>query len=114
MLIECIDTIARRLDRDILFAHIPDALLGGAFGNEGLNYEKCKTRDDAIAFLDEAGIAWRPCFRFFSTSGYILAPYTGTIFIDVPNDVTDTGYQAICKYFEHRNGLPAHSDEAGQ
>lgn len=114
-ILECIDAIARRIDRDVLFADIPEAIVGDLFEVDHRNYDpqyykKCKTRADAIAFLDASGIAWKPCFRFFSTSGFISAPYTGTIFIDVPNDAADQAYRAVCDYFEHEDGSPRFED----
>lgn len=114
MVIECIDQIARRLGRDILFADIPEALRQNVLScmdeNVAFDPETLETRQKAIAFLNAEGIDWTPCYSFSSTSGWLSCPYYGTIFIDVPNMPDDKNYKKVCGFFETADGEPLYDD----
>lgn len=108
-ILECIDEIAIRLQRDILFASPPPDEGPLDFLSEPDEVDT-PARRQAIEFLEAQGIEWKECWDFFSTSGILSSPYRGAIFIDVPNDETDAHYKIVDAFFEDKDGNPHFPD----
>src|SRR6266508_3024424 len=102
-LIEHIDSMARRLGRDVLFA---------AFEHDPIapppRWETSKVRKRLIAFLDEEGVHWEECAGLAREN--LVEYYVGQIFIDVPTALDDAQYRKVCGFCEFPDGTPRHSD----
>jgi hypothetical protein len=64
-----------------------------------------KTRQRVISWLDENGIAWKPCGSRASDK-YLLCGYLGEIYIDLPFDTANAEYQKLADYLETPDGQP--------
>jgi hypothetical protein len=100
-LIDHIDAIARRKQRDVLsirFVTRETKLLA-------YDYDQDPERLRVIAWLDEHAIAWQPCGR---VAGEYLQLYIGDVYVDVPYDTTDPTYELLRGYLENPDGTMRH------
>ena len=67
------------------------------------NWKKSKPRKDASAGAEAMEVGWEKCAEITDLS-FILMPYMGAIYFDLPVDEADPRYQAICSFFEHPDG----------
>lgn len=99
-LIECIDAIARREARDVLWiSFCPRASIEAL---TDFDYERSDARTQITHWLDEQGFSWRPCGEFADEN--CILPYLGSIYIDVPFDVGDAAYQKLADLLENPDG----------
>ncbi len=113
-LLEHIDAIARKKQRDILFVTFePRATiyLGEYIGRDILeeepnnyDYESDPKRTEVCQWLDDHKISWQECGHFASECGWMS--YCGQIYIDVPYDKNNAEYQLLEAYFEYPDGSP--------
>ncbi len=104
-LIGTIDAIARERQRDVLYARAPPSadLL---FDHK---WERAAGRVALVEFLTaHKMIRWEECMDW--NSGVLVAPYDGSLFIDLPVNVTNEQFQAVCAILEYPNGRPRFSD----
>ncbi|HLF95912.1 MAG TPA: hypothetical protein VI457_02105 [Methylococcaceae bacterium] len=99
MLIEHIDAIARKKQRDVLYVEFhPD--------EDGFerNYDHGRDplRQQVIEWLEANHIGWFPCAPFASEE--FMCPYLGQIYLDVPFSESDPVYQKVRDYLEHPDG----------
>lgn len=101
---ECIDAIARRMRRDVLFIefHRVDARgkLGGSVA--GFEWPRLTVRQQIIEWLDKRRIKWEPC-------GHVEVPaliisYRGQIYIDLPFDRGVSAYRELEAFLGKPNG----------
>ncbi len=95
-LIEHIDAIARKKQRDVLYLEFRDA-----DGNP-VDHHALPLRSQIIEWLDREGIGWQPCGGI--ASEHRIRAYTGQVYIDVPFAPADPGYQKVQAYLEHPDG----------
>ena len=101
MLLDHIDKIARDKKRDVIFVEF--AKCSHRRTKKGQEkWETLPERMQVTAYLDQIGVAWKPCGEIASESGY--SAYAGQIYIDHPYDEDDTVYQKIQDYFERPDG----------
>lgn len=100
-LLQHIDAIARQKGRDVLYLSFyprpADFLELSDF-----DHEKCRARKTIIKWLDTHGIAWEPCGEFADER--TMMPYLGSIYLDIPYDTEDAGYQKVTSYLENPDG----------
>jgi len=81
-LLEHIDAIARKLQRDVLYIAFVRA--------ESPNfedYENLESRKRILQWLDDESVPWRECGPYASET--TMRSYAGEVFIDVPFDETN-------------------------
>jgi hypothetical protein len=100
-LIEHIDAIARRKGRDVLYVVFPECYSAG--GNS-VEPDQCKARQQVIAWLDQAGIAWYPCAHPACDDGSFFLGYLGHIYIDLPFDTSNAEYRKLADFLETPDG----------
>lgn len=100
-LIEHIDAIARKKQRDVLSIrfYAPETV-------HEYDYEKDPERQRVIRWLEEQGMAWQPCGSAASESA--MLPYMGDVYVDVSYDVSDVRFQALQTYLENPDGTMRH------
>ncbi|MFL9906761.1 hypothetical protein [Paraburkholderia sp. RL17-337-BIB-A] len=96
-LLEHIDAIARKLQRDVLY-------LAFVRGSRPFyeNYESLDSRKRILQWFDDESIPWRECGRYASET--TMRSYAGKVFIDVPFDETNPQYQKVQAFLEHSAG----------
>jgi len=100
-LIEHIDAIARRKQRDVLYLAFFDV---GSDEKRPGNWRENPTRAQVIAWMDSQGYGWQPCGEFARENA--MQSYRGSIYLDVPFDLADPAYQALAAFLEHPDGTP--------
>jgi len=101
-LIEHIDAIARKKQRDVLSIR---------FYPQDTDFMKYDYLQDperlrVIAWLDEHGIAWQPCGPIADEN--CMPSYRGSIYVDVSYDTTDPTYELLRDYLENPDGTMRH------
>ncbi|KVE73575.1 hypothetical protein [Burkholderia vietnamiensis] len=102
-LIEHIDAIARKLQRDVLYLEFMKAQRPRRADYRGLG-----SRLRIVQWLDSEGIRWRECGQV--ASGTVVRSYAGEIFIDVPFDETDSQYRTVQAFLEYPDGAMRFDD----
>ena len=104
MLIEHIDAIARKKQRDVLFLEFHPEDYFSIFSKKKVkyNYQVDKVRKKVIKNLDTLGVPWQPCGHIASTS--MMCSYAGQIYLDVPYDESLPLYCALQDYLETPDG----------
>ena len=96
-LIEAIDAIARRKQRDVLFVHYQELFF--------LPDETYAPHALFVAFLMKHRIPWAPCTGPRKAgSGEHLSGGPALIYLDVPYDLDNPRYQALAGYLETPEG----------
>jgi hypothetical protein len=98
-LIEHIDAIARREQRDALYIVFFEEQRGTLVECDWRNNE---TRKSIIEWLDVTGFKWAECGEIANEN--IMRGYRGSIYIDTRFDKADPLYQKRETYLEHRDG----------
>lgn len=100
-LIEHIDAIARKKQRDVLSIrfYMREAI-------RGYDYRKDPERQRVTDWLDENGIAWQPCGPVANENA--MQAYRGDIYVDVPFEASDAQFQKLQAYLEHPDGTMRH------
>lgn len=100
-LIEHIDTIARKKQRDVLYIrfYTDDTV-------RTYDYRKDPERQCVIEWLDEHHVAWQPCGPV--ANEHVMRPYQGDIYVDVPFDVADAQFRQLQVYLENPDGTMRH------
>jgi hypothetical protein len=95
-LLEHIDAIARKKQRDVLYLEFHDA-----DGNP-VDYHALPLRPQIIEWLNREGVGWQPCGGV--ASEHRIRAYAGQIYIDVPFALENPGYRKVQAYLEHPDG----------
>lgn len=98
-LIEHIDAIARRKQRDALYILF--------FEEDGGKQVLCdwrenKSRKLIIEWLDANGYSWSPCGGKANVN--VMRSYRGSIYIDTPFDKDDPTYRVLETFLENADG----------
>jgi len=101
LLLEHIDAISRKKQRDVLFLTFHPKNWS-IFDEEIYDYQKDKRRKKVLKWFDKHGIPWQMCGPQASENGF--SSYLGEIYIDVPYDENNPQYQRIIKYLENPDG----------
>jgi hypothetical protein len=105
-LIDHIDQIARKKQRDVLFLEFhPESMSTFRMSDnesESYCYENDKVRDEIIKHIKKLNIPWTPCAQIASPGS--MSAYLGQIYIDVPYDKKLPLYQVLQKYLEYSDG----------
>ena len=80
-LINFIDAIAKKKDRDVLFIDFPAC---DPWKDEHSDWDDYAPRDSIIQWLDENKIAWQPCGPIANEN--TMSSYAGSVYVDVPFD----------------------------
>ena len=101
VLIEHIDAIARKKQRDVLFLEfgVPEDKKSYSFSYE---YEQDPIRTEILAWLDAHNISYTMCGDFASENGW--RAYRGQIYLDVVPDELDVLYKLLNEYLEDNEG----------
>lgn len=95
-LIEHIDAIARKKQRDVLYIEFrPES---GRLGDA----RELPLRQQIIEWLEKQSIGWQPCGEFANESR--MRSYCGQIYVDVPFTPGDPVYDRLVAYLEHPDG----------
>lgn len=106
-LIDTIDDIARKLGRNVLmvgFGNRP-AHMSLLHGPDACDWETDAVRTEVLKGLEARGIHHDPCMPI-SSPGFILYPYQGHVYVDVPDDPQHPAYKALVAYLEFDDGSP--------
>ncbi|SDH55403.1 hypothetical protein SAMN04487926_105274 [Paraburkholderia steynii] len=98
-MIDHIDAIARKKQRDALFVTFTDDPSGEP---SPYDWESHPGRAVIIEWLDTHGYAWQPCGEVADER--MMVSYRGSIYIDVPYDLADPRYRALEAFLEHPDG----------
>ncbi len=98
-LIEHIDAIARREHRDVLYLDFHADAQGVRFP---VDWHRNPSRSQVISWLDERGIGWQECGEFADEGR--MAPYVGSIYLDVPMEENDPLFLEVSAYLENPDG----------
>ena len=106
-LIEHIDAIARKKQRDVLY------LVFGLEKNREssyptFNWAESLRRQEVIAWLDDNSMPWVECAGVASEN--YMCGYTGSIYIDSPLDCANVEYQKLRDYLEFPDETMRHED----
>ncbi len=103
MIIEHIDAIARKKQRDVLYVTFhskkPD---DEESWDEQHDWENDPMRETVCHWLTEHQIDWKPCA--YVADENCIAPYHGQIYLDVPYDDHDPRYVQVRDYLENQDG----------
>lgn len=111
VLIEHIDAIARKKNRDVLFVTFepespalqqPEGEDYALFNWLNQDWNSHAIRKQVMEWLDENGIGWQLCGNFANPN--VITPYMGQIYIDVPYDRNLPEYQKLEVFFENSDG----------
>jgi hypothetical protein len=107
MILDTIDKIARQKQCSVLFLDFHKCIPRCSDDSDwfkryvGVDWDNLPVRRQVIEWLNEAGVAWRPCGDFAGQGGWmILEGYFGTIYVDVPFDQQDPLFQKIDACFD--------------
>jgi hypothetical protein len=100
-LIEHIDAIARKKQRDVLSIRFYTTETVRSY-----DYRKDPERQRVIDWLNERSIAWQPCGQVANEN--MMQAYRGDIYVDVPFDVSDAQFQQLQVYLENPDGTMRH------
>jgi len=103
VLIDHIDAIARRKQRDVLSIRF----VTRETDLPAYDYLQDPERLRVISWLDEHGVAWQPCGRVAKDN--YLQLYIGDVYVDVLYDTTDPAYELLRDYLENPDGTMRHS-----
>jgi len=104
MLIEHIDAIARKKQRDVLYLTFhPKGSTGiDWWDNDSYNWQQDPMRETVCNWLTEHHIAWQPCGYFADENS--ICGSDGQIYLDVPYDDNDLLYVLARDYLENPDG----------
>ena len=106
MLIEHIDVIARKKQRDVLYVTFHPESWGNYESDDiswrSYDYRKDKRRKKVISWFDKHNVSWQLCGPVASEYGF--RSYLGEIYVDVPFDKNDHQYQIVRDYLEYADG----------
>lgn len=104
MLIEHIDAIARKKQRDVLFLTFhPKGSTGLSWwDNDSYNWQQDPMRKTVCKWLTEHHIAWQMCGYFADESS--VCGSDGQIYLDIPYDDNDPLYVLVRDYLENPDG----------
>ncbi|SDC56211.1 hypothetical protein [Paraburkholderia lycopersici] len=102
-LLEHIDAIARKLNRDVLYLEFLKAQRP-----HHMDYRSLESRSHIMRWLDREGIEWRECGQVASET--VMRSYAGEIFINVPFDETDDQYRKLQAFLEYPDGTMRFED----
>lgn len=96
-LLEHIDAIARKLQRDVLYLAFirADPPFSG-------DYEELDSRKCILQWFDDESIPWRECGPVANEN--VMRSYAGEVYIDVPYDEADPTYQKVQAFLEFPDG----------
>lgn len=98
-MIEHIDAIARRKQRDALFVTFFDDPSGERSPH---HWKSHPARAAIVEWLGAQGYAWQPCGEVADER--MMVSYRGSIYIDVPYDSSDPSYRALEAFLEYPDG----------
>lgn len=101
-LIEYIDAIARKKQRDVLSIDFVTC----ATDFMEYDYQQDPERLRVISWLDEHGIAWQPCGPVANEKR--IPSHFGSIYVDVPFESADPAYELLRDYLENPDGTMQH------
>ena len=106
LLIEHIDAIARKKQRDVLFVRFndPDTKRNDSAGAapSSVNWRVLPIRQTLIEWLDANQIEWDLCGSIANVKS--MAGYRGQIYIDLPVDPSSLKYQRLVEFLEYPDG----------
>ena len=102
-LIEHIDAIARKLQRDVLYLEFMKAQRPHC-----VDYRSLDSRLRIMQWLDSEGIRWRECGQVASET--VMRSYAGEIFINVPFDENNAQYRKVQAFLEYPDGTMRFDD----
>ncbi len=103
MLIEHIDAIARKKQRDVLYITFnPRMSDDDGSGGRSHDWKNDSMRETVCKWLTEHQIDWQPCGSVANESS--MRSYCGQIYLDVPYDDKDPLYALVRDYLENPNG----------
>lgn len=104
-LIEHIDSIARRKQRDVLFVEFPQAddEDSTTFFNDRVDWDNLPVRQQIIAWLEQNHITWWRGAPYADENLMTEGDF-GLIYIDVPFDLNDPVFQHLQHYLETPEG----------
>jgi hypothetical protein len=114
-LIEHIDAIARKKQRDVLYitftpkgTSLRDMFTEFVDVTEGreiqgsYEWEEDPIRQKICLWLDKNQISWESCGYFANED--MMISYEGQIYVDIPYDENDANYLLVRDYLEHPDG----------
>lgn len=98
MIIEHIDKIARKVQRDVLFVGFDREIF------PSYEFETYEARNDLIQWLDEHEISYKLCGPIASENGW--ESYRGQLYVDLPFDEKNEKYQLLDKHLCNEDNTP--------
>jgi len=105
-ILEHIDEIARRLQRDVLLAGADSGTFDPFFSYSNKKKKILREEyEEVVESLKLFGIHYADCFGL-QDNNLLTRPWVYEMFIDVPNDPSNENYKKVCSLFEHEDGTP--------
>lgn len=104
-MIDHIDAIARKKQRDVLFVTFDMRYIQTEDKweeNTEYNYKADPKHEALLQWLTANDIAFQPCGDFARTNGW--RSYRGQIYLDIPYDEQDAKYQLVREHLENPDG----------
>ena len=103
ILIEHIDAIARKKQRDVLYVtfHAKQSDDDDSWGSSH-DWKNDPMRETVCNWLTDHNIAWQMCG--YAADENCMAPYHGQIYIDLPYDDSESLYVSVRNYLENSDG----------
>lgn len=109
-LIEHIDAIGRKKNRDVLMVKVIPVDYGPSDKELSpfeefsrlFDYESNTFRSEFINWLDKVGIVYLECLGF--ATDYDISSYTGDLYLDVPFDLEHLQYKLLESHLENSDG----------
>jgi len=103
MIIDSIDRIARKKQRDVLYVTFMPLNETGHFDDDIFDWENCQARRRVIKWLETNKINYQFCHRFWA-DGLLEYLYQGQIYLGVVYDDKNELYKKLESYFENSDG----------
>jgi hypothetical protein len=109
MMIEHIDAIARRLQRDVLYiAFNRPQEVDCENVSTSADWGTLPRRQQVIDWLDARGIGWRCCGHYADVN--CMLSYQGQIYVDVPFEQNHPVFQELTAFLENLDGSMRFAD----
>ena len=104
ILIEHIDAIARKKQRDVLYVTFSPKIITDIdwWDCDSFNWQQDPMRGTVCKWLTEHGIHWQHCSDFADVNS--MRSYEGQIYLDIPYDDSDPLYALVRDYLENPDG----------
>lgn len=113
IIVDTIGDIARRLERDVLYAGPPPRCEGSRHSHDIPDWKDSVGRHHLLEFLESNNIAWCRCYPFIEPGEDVIVEGDfGYVFVDIPFDKADPKYAEVIHVLENDDDSLIYGDYA--